>query len=609
MSPVISPERIQDEPWWYGPCRDAIQQMGAKMCDEVHCAEAEQQNHKICYCESPWLDGCKKLGHGDPSCCSYDATSPVFVSGPSPCYCCCGCFADETHIATTSVTETRQIGDFVVGDPVWVAMDADLKSWAEVPVAFSAGTGKTAGVNSLIRIRYGSAEQPESVYANRDQLFMLADHKLKRTVKLVPGVDELVRPDGSTVPVLDMAAGRYRKGVHHISTTTDPGKGVAGHLLVANGLVGGDYALQLQDLELDAPDVLVDGHAELPDFGTAAYVEAYPQLAADEHGAAPEGRDATEVSAGFVPFGVAEVVPVPEDARSFVTHEQALDIQKNGKAYPVYTGSAQAMLEYLFSVYSGFNPSVMFRVDDGNEIPNAYAFRQFDVPFVVINGGLARQTVLSLEGLALIIGQALGHLYGGDPYNDQGYSCTGVADFAATGAFIPETFFGSRSRPIVEAGMVQVRELFNLIDIDHRGGVPGDTCTYISIDCRLAALEAGADSKLLPECAGGPPTATLEVVGAELLADETGVAVSFNETLDPATVTVAAFDFAPPEPATKATLDATGKVVTIEVALELDTSYKVTAVTVLSAAGHGLVPDKDWARFKTPKGDGAEHGG
>jgi hypothetical protein len=607
MSSVTTPDvpaDVQDEPWWLPPCRDAIKAMGATMCDEVHCTEAEQQNHNICYCNYPWLDGCKKLGHGDPSCCSYDATSPVYVSGPNPCYCCCGCFANETNVATTSATETKEIAEFVVGDPVWVAMDAGLNEWAEVPVAFSAGTGRTAGVNSLIRIRYGSTGRPEIVYANRDQLFMLVDHKLKRAVKLVPGVDEIIRPDGSGAPVLDMASGKYHKGVHHISTTTDPGKGVAGHLIIANGLVGGDYALQLQHLELTDPGVLVEGHAELPDFGTEEYAARYTQLTADAHGAAAEGRDATEVTPGFVPFGAAE--PVREDARSFVTQQQAEDIQKNGKAHPAYTGSATAMLDYLFSLFSGFNPSVMFRVDHGNELPNAYAFREFDVPFVVINGGLARQDGLSLEGLALIIGQALGHLYGGEPLNDEGYSCTGVADFAATAAMLPEAFFGARSWPIVQAGLKQVRDLFDLIDIAHRDGRPGDTCTYISIECRLSAMEAGANSAPLPECAGGAPTATLEVVGAEPLpaGEGPGVAVTFNEAVDPETVTVAAFDFEPPEPATKATLDPGGRIVAIAAALKAGRKYKVTAITVKSASGRGIVEGAASATFTMPKADG-----
>jgi hypothetical protein len=597
--------QAQDEPWWLPPCRAAIQQMGARMCTEVHCTEAEQNNHMICYCQPPFLDGCKKLGHPSEECCSYDATSPVFVSGPQPCYCCCGCFANETLIAV-STAEFKEIADFLIGDMVWVAMDADLSTWDQVPVAFSAGTGRTAGVNSLIRVRFGDRATPESVYANRDQLFMMADHKLKRAVKLVPGTDMLVRPDGSAVPVLDLSSGQFEKGVHHIATSDTPAQDVSGHLIVANGLVCGDYSLQLRNLEVANPSLMVAGHADLPDFGTDEYAAAYPHLTADSVSAAAEGQDPAEASAGFTPHAAAKPMPVPDDAQSFVTEQQARDIQKNGTRHAVYSESATPMVDYLFSLLSGFNPGVTFYLDRANELPNAYAFRVYGVPFVVINGGLARTRVMSLEGLALVLAQTLGRLYGGDPKDPQGYSCTGAADFAATAAVLPEAFFGARSRPIVVAGIEQVKELFGFIDEQHRGGVPGDTCNHISIDCRLLALQAGADSLPLPECAGGPPTATLRVTGATgaWAGAQAQVTVEFNEAIDPDTGVLGAFDFDPVTACTGSTVQTGARAVVIDGEFQAGDDYTVTAVNVLSANGHPLVIGRDTARFTMPPAPG-----
>lgn len=595
---TTEPFSVQDEPWWLPPCRDAIQQMGAKMCDEVHCTEAEQQNHDICYCNPPYLDGCKKLGHPSPDCCSYDATSPVFVSGPNPCYCCCGCFASDTMVAT-SRQAAKAIREFAIGDEVWVAMDADLKTWDTAPVAFSSGTGETPHLNTLIRVRFGDKHKPGSVYANRDQLFLMDDHKLKRCARLVPGKDSLLRPDGTTLPVLDLTAGKYNKGVHHIATTATPSRELAGHLIVANGLVAGDYALQLKDLDRAAPELMVEGHAQMPELGTPEYAAAHPHLTHDAGFAHVEGVDPRDADPQFKPF-VASAVEVPEDARSFVTEDQAKDIQANGKRHPSYSDSAKPMVDYLFSLFGGFNPGVVFHYDAGNDLPNAYAFRQFDVLFVVLNGGLARTEVLSLEGIALVLAQALGHLYGGDPKNSQGYSCTGVADFAATAANLPEAFFGQRSTPVVEAGLAQIETLFDLIDLDHRGGRPGDRCTYISIDCRQAALRAGFESQPLPECAGGPSTATLEVVGASAAAGPEGpqVTVTFNEPVDPATGgEVGAYDFAPVAPATAAKVSSDAKSVTIDVQIEAGTQYTVRAVEVTSASGHPIVPGHDSAQF------------
>jgi hypothetical protein len=63
--------------------------------------------------------------------------------------------------------------------------------------------------------------------------------------------------------------------LHRIATSTEPATRLAGHLMVANGVVCGDYALQLGNLEQTAPNLLVAGHADLPELGSEAYARSF----------------------------------------------------------------------------------------------------------------------------------------------------------------------------------------------------------------------------------------------------------------------------------------------------------------------------------------------
>jgi hypothetical protein len=594
--------KLADDPWWLQPCRDAIKQIPGTMCSEQHCSDAVNQNHKWCTCEAPFVDGCAKPGSVRPDCCGNTPASPIWVPPPYSCWCCCSCLAGDTLVAT-SETLTRKIREFAVGDLVWVAMGLDLKAWAQVGVAFSSGTGE-GGENTVVRVMFGELGAPESVYATRDQLFLMDTGKLKRASRLVPGEDALTRPGGAAAPVLSVAAGRYAKGVHHISTSTLPAVDPAGHLIIANGVVAGDYALQIRDHDNVAPELMTPGHAGLPEIGTPEYAERHTNLKTTLYFATVDGVEgAGAPDAVFAPFASAPAVAIPSDARSFVTGDQAADIAKNGSRYPVTSDSARPLLDHLMTLFQGFRPAINFRYESANEEPNAYAFRQLGVEFVVINGGLARTTVLHFEGLALILAQAIGHLYGGDPKSGQGYSCMGVADYASTVAVLPEAFFGERSTSVIDGGIAQVSELFDFIEPPHREGRRGDRCTYISIDCRLKALRAGASWTALPYCAGGPLDATLEVVSAEAHPGGDGpqVTVSYNEAVDPETAGLAAYDFAPVVAATAAEVAPDALSVTITADLTPGIEYVVQANGVTSAGGNPLVTGHNRATFTVPE--------
>jgi len=587
------------DPWWLPGCLENLKKIpGATLCSETHCTDAQNMGHAICYCQAPYLNGCI---NPVPNCCSYSATSPFYVMGSPGCYCCCGCFANNTLIAV-SATQTREIKEIMVGDMIRVAMDANLTSWADLPIQLSAGTGSNSKA-TLLRVHFGDLTRPESVISTRDQLFLQPGGKLKRASKLVPGQDVLIRPDGSQAPVLDLTVGTFDTGVHTLATSKRPTTDLPGHLLIANGVVCGDFSLQVSNLDVAKPELMVPGHKDLPEFGTKAYAQRYSHLVANTLAAhAPNRILQPRAEGGFTPFELKKPMPIPQIANSFVTQQQAQDIATNAPSSPVHSGAGQDITNYLFKLFKGFYPGVVFYLDEANELPQAHSFLQYGVPFVIINGGLIRIDVVQFEALAFIIAHQLGTLYGGLPKDGNDYSCTGQADYAALSAIFPYVWFGQYTSPMVPPAIEQITELFGFVDSEHRGGRPGDTCTYISLDCRLSAINAAANSQPLPECAGGPSTATLQVTGAVgALMPAPNVTISFNEALDPTTAQqLGNFAFAPLTPTTSVKMQPDGKSVQVVGEFVSGTSYTATAEDVLSKDQHPLVPGKNKAKFKMP---------
>jgi hypothetical protein len=134
--------------------------------------------------------------------------------------------------------------------------------------------------------------------------------------------------------------------------------------------------------------------------------------------------------------------------------------------------------------------------------------------------------------------------------------------------------------------------------------VAGNTCNYISIDCRLSAMNAARNTQPLPQCAGGPPDPTLEVVGAAASKqpDGTQVTVTFNEKVDKASAeALGNYAFNPLAVAFSATVDPTdASMVNIRVDIDAGVQYEVTVTGVLSETQNPLVPGHDSARFELP---------
>jgi hypothetical protein len=127
----------------------------------------------------------------------------------------------------------------------------------------------------LLRITVEADDGARVVIADPQQLFLMPDRKLKRASKLVCGEDHLLLRDGTPLAVVKIQVEKDR-AAHRVAMTSTPATTVEGHLVLDQGVVIADYALQIANLEQANPDLLVEGHASLPDFDMGGQIEAMP---------------------------------------------------------------------------------------------------------------------------------------------------------------------------------------------------------------------------------------------------------------------------------------------------------------------------------------------
>ncbi|HEY0396162.1 MAG TPA: hypothetical protein VGD01_16885 [Candidatus Elarobacter sp.] len=195
------------------------------------------------------------------------------------CYCCCGCYAYGTALRTAEglkSVETLTTSDRVMALDDPAALAEGRPTWTLQPVVFTGGAGAETAPPA-VSIGYGDNRH---VVAPADQLVMTGTGKLKAASRLVPGRDEMRLADGTRAPVTRVARGTFAQGSRHVAASDTAFNGsVGGHLLDAEGVVVGDYVLQLNARSL-SPELLADAHWDLPELGTPAYAAAYPHLEA-----------------------------------------------------------------------------------------------------------------------------------------------------------------------------------------------------------------------------------------------------------------------------------------------------------------------------------------
>jgi hypothetical protein len=502
------------------------------ICPDRHCTdnvEITQGYHAFCYNlgEKGYLAPVKGkicLDVKNPTIVDQDSTKRSdscreLGRYPLTCYCCCSCFAYGTRIGVPE--GSKVIEQFVVGDKV---LTANVESsgtgvklnWSSTKVSFSSGTGPDSQEPAMVYIHHGEVG---SLVVTPDHLFLLPNGKLKRADRLVPGQDQLVSAEGTPVAINEVSLGTYTGGVHHIATDKEFTGDLNGHLLISEGVVSGDFNLQIHASELKEHH-FVDDHDNLPKIGSSDYERLNTHLASGNYmtfmtvDKANTPSKAIPKPRTFYVHGQHTCL-IPDTAAKYLSTDQERDVNdKAPRREFSEMGIGNAVVTYALKLFQGFYPNITFYHDTGRLEPNAYAFTQYGKDIIVLSGGLTRIKGLGLEGLSLILAHLVSRLQKSPPLDDNGYTSTAMADYYIPGILQNVYFVGSPYSTTYKNGLKQITEtIFNNINKQDHDQYEEDPYQP-TIDTRLDALDAGYAMDFPPPGIGGPTLGGLQLTGA-----------------------------------------------------------------------------------------------
>lgn len=455
-----------------------------RQCSGLHCSAVDAEINQVC----------KDVG--------WSVNHPVLTRDANgPCTCSCSCLAFGTPVQSTA-SDYKAVEEFVVGDAVFAA-DADL-NWKERRVEFSQGTTGASVQKYTILIVYGDDQRFLAVTS--DHVFMLADRTLKVASRLTTA-DQLIAPDGRPVSIVSVHIGDYTAGFHHIATAKKaPDANLDGNLLNTNGVVSGDYSLQLFYRSGEERGRFGAAHDSLPIVGSPEYVAAHGDACLNAPAArmgdvnmpsyTAAARDLRETN--FVAAANTRLI-IPDDAHGFLSEDDAKAKSQDGMR-PWNDPQAREWTEYLIDFHRFFYPNVVYHFDWADDTVNAYAWVQNGVRNVAILGGLVRHLALELEGIALILAHELAHHYGGEPRFPGGLTCEGQSDYYGVAVVMRRVWFGEDYILKADRGITQLAQFFG---VPNDPTVPGGSsgCTHPPAACRIATYHSAITLGGLPGCA------------------------------------------------------------------------------------------------------------
>ena len=430
-----------------------------------------------------------------------------------------------------------------------------------------------------------------------DELFLLANGNFKQASQLTLR-DTLVAPNGQNVPINAIKLAEYSGGIHHIATTLKFDGNPNGHLLHSNGVVTGDYTLQIHAPGLGSR--LETG----PTIGSEAYQAENEEYTIANHAyQSPEFVEMIALPDSLRLHGDSQYIP--DDANSFITQAQGIDILSQAPIAPFSDHAGTSQLMDLFKYYQAYYPDIEFYLDWNNPLPTAYAFYMYGRQHVIISGGLVRVENFYWQGMALVIAQSVAAFYSpdGKPAPRGTLLPRAEADYYGV-KIIMRIVWPFSSNEVTKQGIEQLQQFFSYITPQNAQGDPNHPKEDPSIDCRLTTMNDALYGSPLPPCAGGPPVhIPLMVTYATPGATPATVVVAFNEDVDVAQAQdISNYELRPSATITAAKMvQGNGKQVLITAAMEAGTQYMIVADNITATDGAQLDPTNRYAWFTTPQ--------
>jgi hypothetical protein len=481
--------------------------------------------------------------------------------------------------------------------------------WQASKLSFSAGTGVSSVNPVMIYLVYGHRDAPQDMVCSPDQPFLLPDGRLIQAKQLQVG-DQLMGRDGAAVAVLLCSIGEYTGGIHHISTGAPFENSVDNHLIVAGGLVAGDFELQTSFDALPPEAVAHDAH-QRASIGTPEYERALgPGVSRQKTRVlfGVEGHDVGKLANGgrlmregkFTSYRSPLAAKlVPPEAQSLFTAEQARDLLENGTQVPVSSPLPAQMFELVRKQLLGFYPDIKVVYDPLDVLPNVHAFDFYGTKYVLLSGGLARLINFNYEAILMAIAWGIACFTGGDPKGSHGLSAIGECDYWAFGVISRQVWAGKPWLAYSQAAMNQWFAAFDLIAPGHREGDPLDPLNAPSIECRKQAMQNGNAGGALPECAGGEPMPKVQLEQASATS-LTEVQLVFSVALTDGALDPSHYTLRPAAVVQSATFVGRNFLVKLTTELKAGQSYEVSVAGLTSYLDTGVDPTHASAPFTAP---------
>ncbi len=466
--------------------------MPLPMCSGEHCSAVEESYNETCK-EEGWAVNHKVMVCENGTCCN----------------CTCSCLAYNTPVFISN-TETMPIQSINIGDSVLARENGD---WVEKTVEFSDGTSPLSVQPEMCYIAY--IDQTEKIIVvTLDHTFLTKDNKLIRARQLSKG-HKIQLADGSLTEIVNYELRSYTGGVWNIATSHEKPKSLDGHLLNTQGVISGDYAVQLYFNEL-AKDGYVVLDSEAPEFRSQKYQDmisdknAQPSFKA----AAPSVNVEHYLNSVSNPLHATKNGPGPGGVYYHLDHSFVLDISGQSGLQGYFTSAQAASIkandtvvdknimtttQWLLTLFSSFYPDINFIVDYPNPAANAFSAYLDNRPSILIQGGLLHAKKLQWEGTALIIAYSIARFRGKNNKGNDGLTCKPNADLKIAG--ILSSVFYPLYPTVIFPALEQIKALFDLIKPKEDGPVNG--CHATTLECRFKTYEESIAYRPLPECAGG----------------------------------------------------------------------------------------------------------
>ncbi len=414
------------------------------------------------------------------------------------CNCKCSCLAYGTPV--TVPDGTKAIQSIAMGDEV-LAADTNFQ-WTAMPVQFSDGTGPGSVQPEMVYLTYGSPEQ--TIIVTLDHTFLQPGGKLIRASMLIFG-DSLLDANGNPIKITKIELKHYVGGVWNIATLHEQPTSLDGHLIETQGVISGDYAVQLFYHELEKEGLTVTAREEtIETEGHRAAAGLPPRLSL------PEKPLSTLLRGGsarhwpnpnvYIHLDHSFVVAAPSRHLGYLTGVQSAEVRDMLLHRTIVeSASVPELTRWAFTTFAGFYPDINFVLDWPNANCNAFSLILDDQKNVLIQGGLLRADPIGWEAITLLMAYSVNRFRETGPTGADELLCKPQCDYTSI-AVLMNVFYPLYPNVIFNA-VNQMEALFK--SIPTKEDAPSEGCCPTTLDCRIETYRNSMAMLPLPQCASG----------------------------------------------------------------------------------------------------------